>query len=188
MGRAGGRVLETLRVGPDAGVHVRELARGAQLSVSSLQRELDRFSALGLLSRTERGNRVAHRLCREEPLVRLLLAAATAAELRGRRFDAMPVERETEHAFINLCAHLPPEPELWRRHGEEEFLAGVAVALSGHTGFDRAAYLALAQTLHAGASTAGQHRRWYLKYRPGLPRFFSMVDRERRTHARVEDQ
>lgn len=187
-GRARGRVLEALRVGPDSGVHVRELARGADLSLSSLQRELDRLCALGVLRRTLSGNRVAYRLRRADPFVRLLLAAATAAELRGRRFEAMPADRETEHAFVNLCAHLPPEPELWRPFGDAEFLSGVAAALAGHSGFGRASYLALAESLFPGAASFEQHERWYLKHRPDLPRFFSLLDRERRTHARVENQ
>lgn len=187
-GRACGRVLEALRIGPDCGIHVRELARGAKLSLSSLQRELNRLSSLGALRRTLSGNRVAHRLRRDDPFVRLLLSAATAAELRGRCFEAMPADRETERAFVKLCAHLPPEPELWRPFGDAGFLAGVAIALAGHSGFSRASYLSLAGSLLPGAAAVEQHRRWYRKHRPDLPRFFSLLDRERRTHARVENQ
>jgi len=187
-GRARGRLLGALRAGPDSGVHVRELARGAQLSLSSLQRELGRFSSLGVLKTGTRGNRVTHRLRREDPFVRLLLAAATALELRGRRFAAMPADRKTERVLAELCAHLPPESGLWREFGEPEFLSGIAVALAGHTGFSRPAYLALAEALSSGAATPQRHEKWYRRNRPDLPRFFSMIDRERRTHARIEDQ
>lgn len=187
-GEACGRVLAVLRIGPDSGIHVRALARGAELSLSSLQRELDRLCALGVLVRTLRGNRVAYRLRREAPFVRLLLAAATAAELRGRCFEAMPADRETERAFVKLCAHLPPDPDLWRPFGGAGFLAGIAIALAGHSGFSRASYLALAGSLLPGAASAEWHQRWYRKHRPDLPRFFSLLDRERRTHARVENQ
>lgn len=187
-GRARGRLLEALRAGPDSGVHVRELARGAGLSLSSLHRELDRFSALGVLKTGSRGNRVTHRLRRQDPFVRLLLAAATVLELRGRRFAAMPADRETERMLVELCAHLPPEPGLWREFGDPEFLSGVAVALAGHSGFSRPAYLALAEALSPAAASPERHGKWCRRYRPDLPRFFSMIDRERRTHARIEDQ
>ena len=187
-GRAGGRLLDALRGAPDSGLHVRELARGAGLSLSSLQRELERFSELGVLKSRIRGNRVTHRLRRRDPFVRLLLAAATALELRGRRFTAMPADREAERALVRLCAHLPPEPALWSEFGDPEFLAGLAVALAGHLGFGRPAYLGLAEALSAGASTPPRHEAWTRTHRPGLARFFSAVDRERRTHARVEDQ
>lgn len=187
-GRAGGRLLDALRGAPDSGLHVRELARGAGLSLSSLQRELERFSDLGVLKSRTRGNRVTHCLRRRDPFVRLLLAAATALELRGRRFKAMPTDRAAERALVQLCAHLPPEPALWSEFGDPEFLAGVAVALAGHWGFHRRAYLALAEALSAEASTSSRHEAWTHTHRPELARFFSAVDRERRTHARVEDQ
>lgn len=187
-GRACARLLEALRAGPDSGVHVRELARGAQLSLSSLQRELGRFSSLGVLKTGTRGNRVTHRLRREDPFVRLLLAAATALELRGQRFAAMPADRKTERALVQMCAHLPPDPALWKEFGEPEFLAGLAVALAGHSGFSRPAYLALAEALSPRAASPQRHGKWCRTHRPDFPRFFSMLDRERRTHARVEDQ
>jgi len=177
-----------LRSGPDSGVHLRELARGAGLSLSSLQKELDRLSFLGVLRRTSKANRVFLGLRREAPFVKLLLAAATALELRAARFKAMPSDRDTEEAFVGFCAHVPPDAGLWREFGDPEFLAGVAVMLAGHSGFDRATYLALAETLYSGSSSVEQYEKWYQTYRPDFPRLFSMIDRERRTHARVGHQ
>jgi hypothetical protein len=188
MGSAGGRVLEALWSAADAGVHLRELARGAAVSLSSLQRELEVLDALGVLSRRKSGNRTLHRLRRDEPFARLLLAAATALDLQGFSFDAMPSNRDAEMALARLCAHIPADAGLWRRYGDERFLAGLAVTLAGHRGFDRSLYLALAESLSPGASTVEAYQAWYAKYRPDFPRLLSMIDRERRTDARIEDQ
>lgn len=187
VGPARGRLLQALRSGPDSGVHLRELARGAGLSLSSLQKELDRLSSLGVLSRTSKANRVFHGLRRREPFVKLLLAAATALELRGAKFNAMPPDRDTEKAFVEFCAHFPPDAELWRQFGDPEFLAGVAVMVAGHHGFERSAHLALAETLYPGSSTFEQYEKWHRTHRPDFPRLFSMIDRERRVHARAGD-
>jgi DNA-binding transcriptional ArsR family regulator len=186
VGPARGRLIEALHAG--SGVHLRELSRGAGLSLSSLQRELDRLLSSGLLTRRKQANRIVFELKREEPLVRLLLAAAAALELRGVLLKGMPADRKAEKAFVGLCAHFPPDVELWKNLGDAEFLAGVAVMLAGHSGFDRAAYLALAESLFPGSSARERYGAWHRAHRPDLPRLFSMVDRERRTHARVEDQ
>jgi DNA-binding transcriptional ArsR family regulator len=188
VGPARGRLFEALRSAPDSGIHLRELARGAGLSLSSVQKELERLSSLGMLDRKAKGNRVFFSLQRRNPFVKLLLAAATALELRGMRFATMPSDRAAEKAFVEFCACFPPDAELWRQHGDPEFLAGVATMLAGHHGFERSAYLALAESLSPGASTVAHHEAWHRAHRPDLPRFFSMIDRERRVHARVEDQ
>lgn len=187
VGPARGRLLDALRSAPDAGVPLRELARGAGLSLSSVQRELDRLSSLGVLSRTPKANRVLHGLRRDDPFVKLLLAAKTALDLRGAWFQAMPSDRDAEKALVGLCAHLPPDPGLWRRFGDPGFLAGVAVMLAGHSGFDRAAYLALAETLDPGSTSVERFEAWHRAHRPGFSRLFSMMDHERRTHARSGD-
>lgn len=184
-GPACGRLFEALRSGPDSGVHVRELARGAGLSLSSLQRELDRLSSLGVVKRTSRSNRVVHSLRHQEPFVKLFLAAIAALELRGTQLNGMPSDRDAERTFVELCAHFPPDAELWRQFGDPGFLAGVAVTLAGHSGFERAAYLALAESLCPGSSAFEPHVAWHQAHRPNLARFFSMVDRERRTYART---
>lgn len=187
-GAARGRLLDALRSAPDPGVHVRELARGTGLSLSSLQRELDRLNAMGVLSRTSQANRVLHGLKHRDPFVKLLMAAKTALDLREVRFEGMPADRDTEKAFVDLCAHVPPDAGLWGQFGDREFLAGAAVMLAGHSGYDRAAWLALAETLCSGASTLQRHEQWHRTQRPDYPRLFSMIDRERRTHARAEDR
>jgi hypothetical protein len=184
-GPARARLLRALRSGPDAGVSVRELSRGAGLSLSSLQAELDRLLALGVVKKSTRGHRTVHGLRREEPFVKLLLAALAALELQGLRFDAMPADRGAESALASLCAYLPPDAGLWRRFGDAKFLAGLAVALAGHSGFDRGAYLALAESLRPGSIGPKPYEAWVRAHRPDFARFFSMVDRERRTHART---
>jgi hypothetical protein len=188
IGPARGRLIEALRSSSESGVHLRELSRGAGLSLSSLQRELERLLASGLLSRRTQANRVVFDLKRDEPSVKLLLAAAAALELREARLTGMPSGRVAEKTFVDLCAHFPPDAELWKGLGDAEFLAGVAIMLAGHSGFDRAAYLALAESLSPGASTPDRHEVWHRVHRPNLPRLFSMIDRERRTHARAENQ
>lgn len=186
-GTARGRLLDALRSAPDPGVHVRELARGTGLSLSSLQRELDRLNAMGVLSRTSQANRVLHGLKHRDPFVKLLMAAKTALDLREVRFKGMPADRDTEKAFVDLCAHLPPDAALWGQFGDRKFLAGAAVMLAGHSGYDRAAWLALAEALCPGSSTFERHGQWHRTHQPDYPRLFSMIDRERRTHARAEN-
>lgn len=187
-GSARARLLHALRAAPDEGVHLRELARGAGLSLSSLQRELERLHALGVLQRRSSGNRVLLKLNRHDAFAKLLLAAATALELRGHAFAAMPADRDTEVLLARLCAHMPPDATLWRAHGDAQFLAGLAVLLAGHAGYDRTGYLALAESLYPGASTLEQYEVWYQKYRPDFARLLALVDHERRTHARTDDQ
>ena len=185
-GPARGRLLHALRAAPDEGVHVRELARGAGLSLSSVQRELARLMALGVLRRRCVGNRVLLALKRRDGFARLLLAAAVALELRGHRVERMPADRDSEKRLVDLCAHMPPDATLWRDLGDADFLAGVAVMLAGHTGYERGAYLALADALQPGASGVEPYARWYEQYRPDFARLLAMIDRERRTHARAE--
>src|SRR5439155_20833892 len=112
IGPARGRLIEALRSGPESGVPLRELARGAGLSLSSLQRELERLLASSLLSRRTRSNRVVFDLKRDVPLVKLLLATAAAPELREARLTRMPSDRGAEKAFVDLCAHFPPDADL----------------------------------------------------------------------------
>jgi DNA-binding transcriptional ArsR family regulator len=185
-GPARGRLVHVLRAAPDEGLHVRELSRGSGLSLSSVQRELQRLTALGVLRRHRAGNRVLLRLNRRDAFTRLLLAAAVALESRGQAFEGMPTDRDAEKRLADFCAHIPPEAALWREFGSAAFLAGLAVMLAGHTGYDRTVYLALAESLQPGASAIEQYDAWYQHYRPDFARFLAMVDRERRTHARTE--
>ena len=184
-GPARGRLLHALRVSPDDGSHVRELARGAGLSLSSVQRELVRLMVLGVLQRRHEGNRVLLKLKRGEVLTKLLLAASVALELRGIYFAHMPADRDSEKRLVDLCAHMPPDVTLWRVFGDAAFLGGLAVMLAGHTGFERASYLALADSLQPGASDSAQYEHWFQTYRPDFARLLAMIDRERRTHART---
>jgi DNA-binding transcriptional ArsR family regulator len=188
IGPARGRLLHALRAGSDEGTHVRELARGAGLSLSSVQRELEKLTSMGVLDRRHLGNRVLLKLKRCGAFTKLLLAASVALELRGHAFAGMPADRDEERLMVDLCAHMPPDATLWCEYGDREFLAGVAVMLAGHTGYDRSAYLTLAESLQAGASAPDHFEHWYQKYRPDFARLLAMIDRERRTHARTDAQ
>src|SRR5439155_22185633 len=89
IGPARGRLIEALRSGPESGVHLRELSRGAGLSLSSPQRELESLLASGLLSRRTQANRVVSDLRRAQPLGKLLLATAGALDLREIRLTRL---------------------------------------------------------------------------------------------------
>jgi predicted transcriptional regulator len=80
IGPARGRLLHALRAGPDEGLHLRELARGTGLSLSSVQRELARMSTLGMLNRRSVGNRVLFKLMRSDAFTKLLQSGASRLE------------------------------------------------------------------------------------------------------------
>ena len=188
VGPARQRLIQALCAAPDGGVHLRRLARAAGLSLASLQRELKRLKLLGVLQRTTDANRVLLALDHGSPQVRLLAAMQAALSLQGIRFTTSPGDRVTEEGMVALCAHMPPDATLWRSFGEPGFLAGLATMLAGHSGFDRPAYLALAESLSPGASGVERHAAWFETHRPDFARLLAMIDRERRTHARAQDQ
>jgi len=132
------------------------------------------------------GQRLFLSLRRNDPVVRSLLGGLAARDLQGTFFERFPADRDTEESFVRFCAFVPPDPELWAKFGDPGFLAGTAVWLSAHTGFDRATYLGLADALQPGASTLEAYRRWHEAYRPDSSRLFGFIDRERQTYARVE--
>ena len=188
MGPARQRLVQALCAAPDSGVHLRELARAAGLSLASVQRELERLDSLGVLQRTTEANRVLLALDHGSAPARLLTAMQAALDLQPVHFTTIPGDRLTEEAMVAMCAHMPPDPALWRPHGEPGFLAGLATMLAGHSGFERPAYLALAESLSAGASSVERHAAWCETHRPEFARLMAMIDRKRRTHARAQDQ
>ena len=93
------------------------------------------------------------------------------------------VDRHYEERLLELCAgyDLDPDPTLWERLGPRCFMAGLAVMLASHRGYDRRSLLALAEQLHPGASEVAVFAYW-LERSPLRPwRFLSLLD------ARVKD-
>lgn len=89
----------------------------------------------------------------------------------GRAVDVRPtpspdglwpasVDRALEQALVDLAATHSTRFDDWRNHGPPFFLAGLAVTLASVTGFERADYLALAETLHPGAAEPRVYERW----------------------------
>jgi predicted nucleotidyltransferase len=62
------RVLAVLLLQPEAGFHLRELARLAGTHAGTLARELDKLTQTGLLLRTEQGNQVRYQADARHPL------------------------------------------------------------------------------------------------------------------------
>jgi len=185
-GEACGRVFSVLRVANPPGVSLRELGRLAKVSLSSLQREVARLEKLGLLARRREGQRLFLNVPRKDPAVRVMFAALATRDLEGSYFERFPADRALERTFVQFCSYMPPEPQLWAKYGDRRFLAGVALWLSSHSGFNRSTYLGLATALDPSVCTLRGYRHWHTRYRPDSSRLFGIIDRERQTHARVE--
>ena len=92
----------------------------------------------------------------------------------------LSVDRELEERLLRLCATRSLEPAQWASLGPKFFMAGLAVMLASAPNFDRRAMLALAESLHPGASEPAVFARW-LKRSPVRPsRFFPMMEVELR--------
>jgi len=88
------------------------------------------------------------------------------------------VDREYEEQLLQLCAAQPLEPSRWTAQGPRFFMAGLAVMLASVAGFDRRGMLALAESLHPGASEPAVFAQW-LKRSPVRPsRFLPMLEQE----------
>ncbi len=70
------------------------------------------------------------------------------------------MDRDYEKRLLNLCASRTLDPERWEQLGPRFFMAGLAVMLAGTADFDRRSLLALAETLHPGASEPAVFARW----------------------------
>jgi DNA-binding phage protein len=88
------------------------------------------------------------------------------------------VDRDYEERLLRLCASRSSDPARWAAFGPGFFMAGLAVMIASVPGYDRRALLALAESLHPGASEPAVFARW-LKHSPVRPaRFLPMLDRE----------
>lgn len=70
------------------------------------------------------------------------------------------VDRAYEARLLDLMASGSTDADAWRHHGPAFFMAGLAVMLASLPGMDRPAYLALAETLHSGASETSVFQSW----------------------------
>ena len=70
------------------------------------------------------------------------------------------VDRDYEERLVALCAAGDLSPALWESRGPRCFMAGLAVMLASHPGYDRRSLLALAEQLHPGASEVAVFADW----------------------------
>lgn len=86
------------------------------------------------------------------------------------------VNRDYEEKLLQLCASRTLDFARWAELGPRFFMAGLAVMLASHSGFDRSGLLSLAEQLHPGASEPEVFAHW-LKRSPLRPsRFLPMLD------------
>lgn len=99
-----------------------------------------------------------------------------AAELRR-----MPARygREEEQKLLDLCAEPEADPGRWRSAGPSFFIGGLAVMLTGVRGYDRARYLELAESLHAGITTPEVFSAWLAQSPVRPSRFLPMLEKWR---------
>lgn len=105
---------------------------------------------------------------------RLVVAEPAVPGAASRHFPAR-LDREYERLLLNLCASRTLDASRWEQLGPGFFMAGLAVILAGTPDFDRRSLLALAETLHPGATEPAVFARW-LEASPLRPsRFLPML-------------
>lgn len=67
---------------------------------------------------------------------------------------------EYEERLLELCASGNLDLPSWQAAGPGFFMAGLATMLASAAGFDRRAYLALAESLHAGITRVDSFSEW----------------------------
>ena len=99
-----------------------------------------------------------------------------AAELRN-----MPVKygREEEQKLLDLCSEPMSDLGRWRSAGPAFFMGGLAVMLASGRGVDRARYLDLAESLHAGITTPEVFSAWLAQSPVRPSRFLPMLEKWR---------
>lgn len=91
--------------------------------------------------------------------VRVVIAEPAVASAANRHFPA-GIDREHEQRLLNLCASRSLDPDRWEQLGPGFFMAGLAVMLADTPHFNRRSLLALAETLHPGATEPAVFARW----------------------------
>ena len=92
--------------------------------------------------------------------------------------------RAQEERLARLAASGDLRPSRWRRAGDPQLLAGIAVMLASEYGAPRMRLLALAERLHPGMTDVARFGRWLAKSPLKPSRFLPMVAAERRLRAR----
>ena len=94
--------------------------------------------------------------------VGLQLGVARGGPARAEADGLYPAKltRDLEEELMELCASGTTDPRVWARLGSPFFMAGMAVMLASVPGFDRRAFLELAEALHAGSSRAEVFALW----------------------------
>ena len=120
-------------------------------------------------------------IMRHGRVVAYLTPAAMGGPQRRRRNAArIGVSRSQEERLAKLCASGDLRPSRWRRAGDPELLAGLAVMLASESSAPRLRQLALAERLHPGMTDPAVFAAW-LRRSPLKPsRFMPMVAAERR--------
>ena len=113
---------------------------------------------------------------RAEPAEPAALAASLASHVPQR------YGRDEEEQLLQLCSAANPDLNAWRVAGPSFFMAGLATMLAGARGFERKAYLDLAEALHPGATTPEALSRWF-SISPVKPSRFLPMLQVRRAHA-----
>ncbi len=108
----------------------------------------------------------------------LVVAPETGPETSVDGHFPLQVSRDYEERLLELCTTQSLEPARWVALGPPFFMAGLAVMLASVAGFDRRGLLALAESLHPGASEPAVFAQW-LKRSPVRPsRFLPMLEQE----------
>ena len=152
--------------------------RAARERKELTQQQLASLSGLSRLtvSELERG------VCKElgvRKLKRLLQVVGFDLALVPRREDESLVPdrlgREDESRLLDLCASGSVDPGSWLAAGPAFFVAGLAVMLASATGFDRAAYLSLAESLYPGSTRPETFAQWLARSPVRPARFLPLL-------------
>ena len=108
-------------------------------------------------------------------------ARASASKSGGAVLRRMPLKygREEERKLLDLCSEPVVDPSRWRAAGPAFFMGGLAVMLASARGYDRARYLELAESLHAGMTTPEAFSAWLAQSPVRPSRFLPMLEKWR---------
>ena len=106
------------------------------------------------------------------------------AKRPARRGEPARLSRAQEERLARLAASGDLRPSRWRRAGDPELLAGIAVMLASEYRAPRMRLLALAERLHPGMTDVAHFGRWLAKSPLKPSRFLPMVTAERRLSGR----
>lgn len=88
------------------------------------------------------------------------VVAAAIPEVTPDGHFPLEAGREYEERLVELCRSRVLEVSRWKALGPAFFMAGLAVMLASEPGFDRRGLLALAESMHPGASEPAVFSRW----------------------------